>query len=31
MGAAGRAAVLDHFTWDHMAREARKLFEEATR
>jgi phosphatidyl-myo-inositol dimannoside synthase len=29
MGAAGRAAVLDHFTWDHMAREARKLFEEA--
>ena len=29
MGAAGRAVVLDHFTWDHMAREARKLFEEA--
>ena len=29
MGAAGRAAVLDHFTWDHMAREARRLFEEA--
>jgi phosphatidylinositol alpha-1,6-mannosyltransferase len=31
MGAAGRAAVLDHFTWDHMAREARRLFEKATR
>jgi phosphatidylinositol alpha-1,6-mannosyltransferase len=31
MGAAGRAAVLDHFTWDHMAREARRLFEEAMR
>jgi phosphatidylinositol alpha-1,6-mannosyltransferase len=31
MGAAGRAAVLDHFTWDHMAREARKLFEEAVK
>jgi phosphatidylinositol alpha-1,6-mannosyltransferase len=31
MGAAGRAAVLDHFTWDHMAKEARRLFEEATR
>ena len=29
MGAAGRAAVLDHFTWDHMAKEARRLFEEA--
>jgi hypothetical protein len=27
---ARSAAVLDHFTWDHMAREARKLFEEAT-
>ena len=31
MGAAGRAAVLDHFTWDHMAKEARRLFEEAVK
>ena len=31
MGAAGRSAVLDHFTWDHMAREARRLFGEAIR
>src|SRR5262245_22501740 len=30
LGAAGRKAVLERFTWDHMAREARQLFEEAT-
>ncbi|HKE91123.1 MAG TPA: glycosyltransferase, partial [Gemmatimonadales bacterium] len=30
LGAAGRKTVLERFTWDHMAREARRLFEEAT-
>ncbi len=29
LGAAGRQAVLARFTWDHMAQEARRLFEEA--
>ncbi len=29
LGAAGRAMVLERFTWDHMAREARRLFAEA--
>ena len=29
LGAAGRQAVLERFTWDHMASEARKLFGEA--
>jgi glycosyltransferase involved in cell wall biosynthesis len=28
MGQAGRARVLREFTWDHMARNARRLFAE---